>query len=131
MIRVLLKGIGRHKVKEGFRVDKSGMPDPPLDRLTDADEPRFTRIMEPGTDPLVVSFPMEYQWVVNIPVCRYCNYSGCLGGRLKAVSLRSMRYRRTDRSRAPKTFSASTILDSQSEMSCSSEYHRRFDRQSW
>lgn len=56
MIGVLLKGIGRHKVKEGFRVDKSGMPDPPLDRLTDADGPRFTRIMEPGADPFGCEF---------------------------------------------------------------------------
>jgi len=38
-----------------------------------------------------------------------------LGCRLKAVSFRSQRYLRIDRSRAPKTFSASTISDSQLE----------------
>ena len=58
------------------------------------------------------------------------NCSGCLGCRLKAVSFRTLRYPRIDRSRAPETFSASTILESQLEISCSSEYPRRFDRPS-
>ena len=45
------------------------------------------------------------------------NCSGCLGRRLKAISFRTLRYPRIDRSRAPKTFSASTIFDSQLETS--------------
>jgi hypothetical protein len=48
------------------------------------------------------------------------NCSGCLGCRLKAVSFRTLCYPRIDRSRAPKTFSASTIFDSQLDISCSS-----------